>query len=1052
MIKNAHHDPTITNIGRQPPRAYYTPFDKNVVNSTNLRLINLKRQLSPYYKSLNGIWSFDLVTNVSDQLLDEMRSNPQSLETPYVLPVPSCWQTQGFGQCNYTNINYPFPVDPPRVPSSNEAGVYKTSFSLTEAWTNRKKYIVFEGVNSCLYLWINGQFAGFSKGSRLPAEFDITSYAQPGENCVTAIVLKWCDGSYLEDQDCWRFSGIFRDVYILSRDTAHVRDVFVRNAISEAGANFIFEIEADSGLDITVFLFRDNRAAAQEQYATVGGDGKARLVVPIDYPAPWNAEKPILYQAIVAAGDEALVFDIGLIETEITADYALAINGVPVKLKGVNRHDFSPVNGQTVTLEEMRNDLLAMKRHNINTIRTSHYPNDPRFLLLCAYYGFYVIDETDLESHGMQATGDWSGLSTSQSWRAAHVDRARRMVERDKNCPAVIMWSLGNEAGYGPNHYAMAQYMKERDPSRLVHYEGFYAGPDTPSDILDIESCMYPHISRLINTAADPEKTKPFFMCEYSHAMGNGPGDLADYWEIIYASPKLIGGCVWEWWNHGIYAAKMDDGSVIPTSAQSYDAARAVQHFIAYGGDFSDTPNDGNFCLDGLVAPDGTPMPGLMELKNVYSPFDAVDAFPTRGGILIKNRYDFTDLSEFFIEWRVEKNGELVRQSQLFDVRCEPHGEVVLPFPVDDPHYVVANASDDRRLMISLRRKSATEWSESGYEVGFRQIEISRGNPLPALNISCDTKELLTYDCDNHCARIKGANFEYLFDKTSGQIVQMIHAGKRLLTAPITFDIWRAPTDNDMHVKGFWREEGVDRAVMYAYDTTASYGAAPDGVDLNNGEMVARVYEIVVDYILGSHTKPPALKGKATWVFYPSGKISLKTDVTVRDMTARHPLIPDPVKLFIPRFGIRAELADAERITYYGYGPNESYQDKHSGSWRGKFKTTVDDMFVNYFYPQENGARYDCAYAAVTNGFGQGLLFSSAKGFSFNASHYDSHGMDAAKHPCDLHKLPQTIVNVDYKTSGVGSNSCGPILQEKYQLIERGFTFEVDITPVWLED
>jgi beta-galactosidase len=893
MIKNAHHDPKVTGLGRQAPRAYYIPFDKDVMNRGDLQLINLKRQLSPYYKSLNGAWSFGFMTNVSDNFISEMRDNPQSLKTPNSMSVPGCWQMKGFGRCNYTNINYPFPVDPPRVPPSNEAGVYRTAFNLPDSWSGRKTFIVFEGVNSCLYLWVNGQFAGFSKGSRLPAEFDITSYAQSGENCVTAMVLKWCDGSYLEDQDCWRFSGIFRDVYVLSRDTGHVRDVFVRSEIMDAMARptamvrLNFEMEASAGLHIGVAVLKNNETVVPEQQVTAGGDGRAQITVSINNPVLWNAEKPVLYQAVVASGKEVLVFDIGLIKTAITDDCALAINGTPVKLKGVNRHDFSPVNGQAVALEEMRADLLAMKRNNINTIRTSHYPNDPRFLLLCAYYGFYVIDEADLESHGMQGAGNWSGLSVDPDWREAHVDRARRMVERDKNCPAVIMWSLGNEAGYGPNHYAMAQYIKQRDPSRLVHYEGVYANADTPDDIIDVESCMYPHISRLIETAENPEKTKPFFMCEYSHAMGNGPGDLADYWEIIHNSPKLIGGCVWEWWNHGIPAARMDDGSVIPDSAQSYDIARSTQRFMAYGGDFADMPNDGNFCMDGLVAPDGQPMPGLRELKNVYAPFDASYS---REGLLLKNRCDFTDFAEFYVAWKLEKNGDPICQGQLYDIKCAPHGEVTVPLPVDAFAF---EPSCDVRLLISLRRKDAAEWSDTGYEVGFRQLEISRGNPSPvSAEERCDG-ELLISSSDGHL-RIAGHNFEYLFDRANGRIIQMVCDGRELLTAPVTFDIWRAPTDNDMHIKSYWREEGIDRAVMYAYGTAVT-PAVSDGV-----ETAARSCEIVVDYILGSHTKAPVLKGKAAWTFYPNGTISLKTDVTVRDMTVRSPWIPDPVRLYPP--------------------------------------------------------------------------------------------------------------------------------------------------------
>ncbi|MDT3425855.1 beta-galactosidase [Paenibacillus forsythiae] len=537
------------------------------------------------------------------------------------LLVPSCWQTSGYDQLHYTNINYPIPCDPPFVPDDNPAGLYIRDFNLEGRLAEKETYLVFEGVNSCFYLWVNGSFAGYSQGSRMPAEFRVTPCLRPGSNRVAAMALKWCDGTYLEDQDAWRYSGIFRDVYLLGRDPVHIRDVGIRPELAADFGSALLHIDLKSTGSLNVAAeLRDarNRSIVQGDIAV---DGDGTLQIKVDAPVLWNAEQPYQYQLYIRAGEEVLRFPVGFRSVDIQGG-VFRINGKAVKLKGVNRHDSHPVLGQTIPLSHMKQDLNQMKRHNINTIRMSHYPNDPRFLDLCDEYGFYVIDEADLECHGIGIAEDWADgafhkLSADPQWRDTFLDRAVRLLERDKNHPSVVIWSLGNESGYDENHIAMAEWTKRRDPSRPVHYEGAaprYNG-HANTEYLDMESRMYATVDEIEAYANDESSRKPLFLCEYSHAMGNGHGDLHDYWKVIDRYPKLMGGCVWEWCDHGI-AAKTEDGTA----------------FYAYGGDFGDRPNDGNFCIDGLVSPDRRPHTGLLELKQIIAPvqFEAVDLMKGR--------------------------------------------------------------------------------------------------------------------------------------------------------------------------------------------------------------------------------------------------------------------------------------------------------------------------------------------------------------------------------------------------------------------------------------
>ncbi|TFE30615.1 glycoside hydrolase family 2 TIM barrel-domain containing protein [Cohnella luojiensis] len=1002
----------VLQVNREAPRASYIPYADDITAKSG------KRGKSPFYQTLNGSWKFQYhnsVLNVEEPFYEETADVSEWDD----LIVPSCWQVNGYDQLQYTNINYPFPNDPPFVPNNNPAGLYVREFNVADRRDDKEKYIVFEGVNSCFYLWVNGQFAGYSQGSRMPAEFNVSTFLKTGNNRVAVLVLKWCDGSYLEDQDLWRFSGIFRDVYLLERDRVRIRDAFNKQSFEEGFRKAVLttEIETTGSMYASAELKDANGEVAASAEAVV--DGKGTLRFEVDNPKLWSAETPYLYELYVRGGEEVLRFPVGFRQVAVE-DGEFRINGRAVKLKGVNRHDSHPELGQTIPVTHMIKDLVLMKKNNVNTIRTSHYPNDSRFMDLCNEYGFYVVDEADLESHGIgndYQEGSSHTLSRNPDWTAAFIDRAARMVERDKNHPCVVMWSLGNESGYEANHIAMAEWIRERDPSVPVHYEGaapHYKGSSNV-ECLDLESRMYSSVQEIEAYAKDENNVKPLFLCEYSHAMGNGPGDLKDYWDVIYRYPKLAGGCVWEWNDHGI-KTETKDGTP----------------FYAYGGDFGDKPNDGNFCIDGLVTPDRRPHTGLLELKKVLSPirFEAHDL--KAGQIKVTNLYDFIDFSHVGVFWKIELDGRLLQQAQLDLDGIKPHDSRILTLP-----YTVSETSSGRYVhTFTSWMKEETRWAEAGHEISFEQLEWSNAEPslyddvshvqgkkAPALQTE-ETGRLLT---------IEGLDFRHAFDLELGTVRRISRNGVNMLDAPSAFSVWRAPTDNDMHVKEKWIEEGYDRAAMKTYQ--CDWSITGDG----DVELRSR-------FSLGADSKTAILKGESLWKVNASGEIRLQLTVKVQEE------LPYP---YLPRFGVRLTMPKGmEEVEYSGFGPHESYVDKRQSVRRGQFLTTVDEMFENYIMPQENGSRYGTEWAIVSNAQGMGLRFSTPEGFSFNASHYSPEDLTEARHDWELarKKRKETIVHLDYKMSGVGSNSCGPELAEAYRLNDKEFRYELSLMPVFKED
>jgi len=989
----------VLQINRQPARAHYIPYPDTVGAKQG------KRGHSAFYQTLNGSWKFQYYRSVHE-VNGAFYATDVDVNGMDDLIVPSCWQTNGYDQMHYTNVNYPIPCDPPFVPDQNPAGVYVRDFQLPTQWEQKETYVVFEGVNSCFYLWVNGAFVGYSQGSRIPAEFDLTEYVRPGQNRMTLLVLKWCDGTYLEDQDAWRYSGIYRDVYLLSREKTHIRDVFVNTDLSSDFSHATLRIEMETTGDAAVRAQLQDASGALVASGESNMNGQGTLALEVAHPTLWNAEQPYLYELYLQDGTETILIRVGFRNVEIR-DGIFMVNGKAIKLKGVNRHDSHPKLGQTIPINHMIQDLKLMKQHNVNTIRTSHYPNDPRFLELCDQYGFYVVDEADLEAHGVGAVGKPHWLSADPAWRDAYVDRVVRMVERDKNHPSIIMWSLGNESGYGVNHVAMAEWAKARDASRLVHYEGEapFGDHHTSVECLDVKSVMYPSIQDTEAYALDGTKTKPFFLCEYSHAMGNGPGDLKDYWNLIYQYPKLMGGCVWEWCDHGI-AAVTPDG----------------QPYYAYGGDFGDQPNDGNFCVDGLVTPDRKPHTGLLELKQVLAPvsIEAVDV--AKGMLKITNRYDFMGLSHLALHWKVEQEGRVLEQGQIWQLEAAPQSTVDVQLPYMMPEH----ADRGTYLSVSVWQNQENAWAPMGYEVTFESFAFS-DTSAPAVMLPAHQSGPITVIEEEGRLSIRGIHFEHGFDLEAGVMQSMSKHGVKLLSKPMQYNLWRAPVDNDPRHE--WIREGFDKVQMKVYSSTWEQ---PEP---------ARV-TVRVSFSLGAYIRIPFLHGEALWTVEGTGEVTVAVKVKVREE------LP-----FLPRFGLELTMpAGSEEVEYFGHGPHESYIDKRQSVRKGKYLLTVDDMYEAYVMPQEHGSRYGTEWAAVSNELGMGLHFASAEPFSFNASHYTPADLMAARHTYDLVRREETTVHLDYKVSGVGSRSCGPELMKQYRLDEKEFACEFVIRPIFKED
>ncbi len=1006
-LQDYHKSKEHLHIGCEKPRSYFIPFESE--RST----LSERREDSKFFKTLCGTWDFKWYKSVSEVTGEDVPEMPCEHDT---LDVPMSWQMKtdrGYDVPQYTNIKYPFPANPPHVPAENPCGLYRRFFTVTADMLKGKEiYINFEGVDSCFYLYINNTFCAYSQVSHSTSEVNITSLIKEGKNEIKVLVLKWCDGSYLEDQDMWRMSGIFREVYLLFRDKNHIRDIEIIPKISFdlRQADIDIKIKSPVTQKISVKLYAPSGVC---EYTDEIKTGDEAFKILLSRPKLWSHEKPNLYNLVISCKNEFIRIPIGLRRIEII-NKTVYINGRNIKAKGVNRHESHPLLGHAVPYEHMLNDLMILKHHNVNTIRTSHYPSDPRFYELCDKYGFYVVDEADLETHGMQFEGKWNALTDSPEWTEAYLDRARLMYERDKNHGCIIMWSVGNESGAGINHRRMIEYYKENDKwMRLVHaedesrYAAFPDGMETVlaegempehspeyfREYLDIESRMYPYTDEIVRLYTGESCKKPLFLCEYCHAMGNSPGDLEAYWRLIYKYPSFFGGCVWEFTDHSV-ALKQPDGSFRYT----------------YGGDFGDTPNDGNFCVDGLVYPDRTPHTGLLEMKQVYSDVYAEPVDVSKGKFKIHSLRHFTTLEDVDLCFSMECDGTTYQSGAIRSLKNAPGEitEITLPY---DARFAIGKAY----INLSFRTAAPLPWAEAGHEISFYQFAIptkKQALPLP----KCNFVPILSEDADAY--KITVLDTEYTVCKTCGLLRGICDNGKQMLDLPMLPTVWRAPTDNDRVIREEWKKHGLNNAQARCSSVKAA-------IDKNGLPVITALIK------LGNY-----IKLKVLYSVDGEGKLSVQTDVK------------NDCPVYLPKFGYELIMPeDTELYSYFGCGPYESYEDKHLASRMGRFSGNVSGNIEHYIFPQENCSHYKTSEATLKSIAGHGLHIESEQTFTFRASHYSTAALDKARHDYELVPSKETYVYIDYKQSGIGSSSCGPVLAENMRLNEKKFRFTFTIKP-----
>ena len=989
-----HEDPELLHINTEPDRNYYIPFPAGE-DAFASRIASTRLEM------LNGEWNFAYYDSFAD-----MPTNAVDLPKEKTIPVPSCIQLYGYDRCQYSNINYPIPYDPPYVPSDNPVAIYERTYDYKEDGLER--YLVFEGVDSCFYLIVNNQMIGYSQVSHGMTEFRLTSALREGENRIAVVVLKWCDGTYLEDQDKLRFTGIFRDVYMLKRPKEHITGYRIQTTLDETMEHASVHMEI-TGCKASVIVKDD---AGEEIYkGETDEDGFIDFIV--DNPKLWNAEQPYLYRAELSANGEVIGECIGLREISVT-DGVFKINRKAVKLRGVNRHDSNPVTGSVVAIEDMKRDLFLMKRCNINCIRTSHYPNAPEFYKLCDRYGFYVVDEADMEAHGSEPAGqvygqNWDHRKVSITtdnpiFAKAILDRAMKLVTRDYNRPCVILWSLGNEAGFGKIINDVAKMVKATDVTRPLHYEAVHHSMDGTDDSeMDIVSYMYPSLPDMYKFITDESEKRPYFMCEYSHSMGNSNGDLADYWRMIDSNDRFMGGCVWEWCDHAIEATDKVPGDINGKTAEEasevrpgFDGAKYL-----YGGDFGDKPNDGNFCCDGLTYPDRTPHTGLMELKQCCRPL-VVTAGEVPGQFLLTSRLAFSAIEDNYeVSYELKDNGSFINEGKL-DVHIAA-GETSV-FTLPEPAVVHGK---DLRIRFRVTAKETTDYWEKGSEICFDQILMDSENrrfapePIPG-------RKFLKLEDLPLCFKITTKDTVFMLRKKDAMLISAQYKEQEMFTKPMELDFFRAPTDNDGYMVKAWKDWGYENPSCRLYSLRL--------IEPGN-ELIFKA-----DLAYGAPSRMPFMRVQLEYSFHPNGEWNVSARF--------HKSETSP---YLPRAGVRLFLnKDFEDFDFYGYGPTESYIDKHLASYVDWHHSTVTGNHEDYIRPQENSSHYGTQQASVGNGKIR-LSVISDNDFSINVSHFTREELAAKKHNYELAESNMTVLNADAFMSGIGSASCGPQLDPMYQ-------------------
>lgn len=996
----------IDGINRMPARAHFLTFP-----SKEKALLNNNRYTHAF-KNLNGVWKF--------MFLDAPEYSPEGFFNSDFdvtkmddITVPGNWQLQGYGKMHYSDLWYNFPINPPYVPTENPTGIYKRTFFVEESYRDKKIIIRFCGVDSAYHLWINGKEVGYSKVARNESEFDITDIIRVGEeNDVTVRVYQWSDGTYLEDQDMWWESGIFRDVELIGVPKDGINDYKVIADLDDEYKNGIFKVEAflctTKEVNVT-FELVDAGENTVFTKTVVAKEGKACIDEVIADVNHWTAETPYLYKLFMTVEDDGQIVEVipqnvGFRNIRLNGETFL-VNGVAIKFKGVNRHDYSPQNGRVVSREEIEKDIILMKQFNINAIRTSHYPNSYYLYDLCDEYGMYLIAETDLECHGFELTGDYKWITDDPSWELAYVSRMTRMIERDKNHPAIIFWSLGNESAFGCNFRKMTDVAHEMDPTRLVHYEG-----DFDVESADVYSTMYTWIENpkkpyLMKDIIEKSK-KPHVHCEYCHAMGNGPGNLKDYQDLVYAHDKLQGGFVWEWFDHGI---------------ESF--TESGEKYYRYGGDFGDDPSNKDFCIDGLIMPDRTPSPGLYEYKKVIEPITTTAVDIQKGIINLLSRYDFANLDRFNLVYKVMEDDVILQTGFMAvpSIEARANKDITLPY---DLSAIKVKPGAHYYVNISYQLREDTSYASSGHELATAQFEL----PLYKEGIVVRPEGILNVEKEHTTLHVKGANFSLDFNLVNGNLMNIVRDGMQVLSKGPRLTLWRAPISNDMEI--------IDK-LKKVYFLHLEHEVVMN-IDYH---MEGNILKVEVDTINSTTNSAWHFKTKYVYTVCPSGDILIDVEGTP---SGRVDLAPD----MLPRIGVSMHLDKSmEHVRYFGMGPGENYADSKEAAQMGLYANTVDGLFTNYVIPQENGNHMGCKWVSMTNDRGMGLLASTEGDFNFSASWYEDKDLDDAKHTCDLVKRDYIVFNVDYKQNALGTNSCGQWQLDKYRAKFEDFKLSFRLTP-----
>ena len=1086
------------------------------------------RDASPYFRLLNGDWKFKWAPNPASAP-EEFYQKAFDADAWDTIAVPGSWQLQGYGKPIYTNVQYPFcPDDLPRVPhEDNPVGLYRKDFTIPDNWGGRQVFLLFEGIDSAFYLWVNAQKVGYSQGSRLPAEFNITAYIRPGDNTLAVQVYRWSDGSYLEDQDHWRLSGIYRDVYLFASPCVHMRDFWGRTELDKEYRDALLKVrvkvrnysEENQEAHVGMSLFdADHKPVFAEPIGErvkikQASEVALELESKVRNPRKWSAEHPDLYTLLVTLKDssgsilEVESCKVGFRQVELK-DGQLHVNGVPILVKGVNRQEHHPDLGKRITVESMLEDIKLMKQFNFNAVRTSHYPNDPRWYNLCDQYGLYIFDEANIESHGV-----WDRLTKDPQWITAFMERGIRMVERDKNHPCVIVWSLGNESGYGPNHAALAGWIHDYDPTRLVHYH-----PAEDAPIVDLLGPMYPSVDRIIEMAQEEGETRPVVMCEYAHSMGNSTGNLREYWEAIETHKRLQGGFIWDWVDQGI-RQRTDKG----------------EEWFAYGGDFGDEPNDGNFCINGLVFPDRSPQPALWECKKVLEPVSVEAVDLTAEVVKIINRYHFSNLSELDVSWKLSGDDQVLQEDELPRLDIPAGHSETLTIPFSRPEL---KPGAEYWLTLSFTLAHDTLWAEAGHEVAWAQFKVPFDTPEKTALRIAEMSELQVEESDEEVT-VHGSDFGLVLSKEEGVITSFRYGERELVKKGPSLNIWRAPTDNDANTWGDqkmairWRAAGLDQlrhevkkaevdqprpqvaricvqsasvpAVRVTSPERESEGRKQLGklaqllaVSLDEDKLRALCSDLDVDYDdLPGKGKAGKARELATyldrlgripeffeatyrwirsvsWKDVPSairealfelrdippeqffasyykGGFDCEYTYTIYgsgDVVINTQVVPTGKLPPLPRVGLQMCLpGEYNNFIWYGRGPHETYSDRKLGARVSLYRGTVDGQYVPYITPQENGNKTDVRWVALTSDSGVGLLAVGMPLLNVSAHHFTTEDFAQATHTYDLKRREDITLNLDYKQSGLGNASCGPGVLPQYLLEPQEISYSVRLRP-----